>query len=296
MSMNAGTIEQELPYGGGGIVQPNPDPRNYEWSKLGLGSRLTPNDHSAVPEFNIMNQGVSSACGGYAAAYYKYAIEHRQINNTRNFSPYATYGYRVEDAYEGEGMYTKDICKGLQKNGVPFFQPSDNGEYTYEEAKQLATKPRPEYAEEALLFANESYYYCNTWTEIMQAIKETGGCLILVPIYLNMYGTDPYINQYEGEFTGIYHFLCAVDYSDDFKYVKCVNGWGDYNDTHGYVYLSTELEFEEAVAFVDTTVEEELKAFDFTDIDETRWSYDYVQTCARSHIMEGFDDKSFQPE
>lgn len=280
----------------GALPEEHKDPRNYEWNKLGMGTKLTPNDHSKVPKFRILDQGASNACGGFAAAAYKYAIEYRQIGNVRCFSPYWTYGNRVSGARWCEGMYTSDICRGVQQNGIPFYQPYDDGAYTWKEARDIVKPHIAELKPEALKFKNNSYYYCHSWTEIMQAIKTTGGCLIMIPIYYNMYGADEYIDKYTDGFTGGYHFVCGVDYTDDFKYVKCVNSWGDYNDGHGYVWLNTKLGFEEAVAFVDNSIEEELKAFEFSDVATDRWSRDNIQLCAANHIMEGFEDHTFHPE
>lgn len=283
-------------FGCGALATADPDPRNYQWKNLGIGSRLTVNNSEQIP-FEVLNQGDSNACGGFAAAYYKFAIEYRQIQNTKKFSPYTTYGWRVSGAYMGEGMYTEDINKGMLQHGVPFYQPWDNGIYTAEEACKLVEAHKAEFADEAYKFRNQSYYECTNWVEVMQAIKATGGCLIMIPIYRNYWtNLDGYIEVQEGTETGLYHFLCAIDYTDDFKYVKCINSWGDYNELGGYIYLNTDnITLQEATAWVDPFVEEELKAFSFPDVATDRWSYGCIQICARNHIMDGFEDGTFRP-
>ena len=60
-------------FGCGALVTADPDPRNYQWKNLGIGSRLTVNNSEQIP-FEVLNQGDSNACGGFAAAYYKFAI------------------------------------------------------------------------------------------------------------------------------------------------------------------------------------------------------------------------------
>lgn len=280
----------------GGRIDENPDPRNYMWGKLGMGTVLTPSDHIDYP-FEVLNQLSSNACGGFAAAQYKFVIEYKQIQNKRKFSPYTTYGWRVGSAMWGEGMYMHDVNEGVLQHGIPFYQPfDDKGPYTFTSCRKVVTAHKDEFAEEAFKFRNYSYYACNSWTEVMQAIKLTGGCLIMIPIYDNYGSYHAVIDKQSGNFQG-YHFLCAYDYTDDFKYVKCINSWGNYNDLGGHIMLNVNaVTLTEASAWVDRNVEDEYRLFDFKDVEETRWSYKYIQSVAREHHMDGYEDNSFKPE
>lgn len=290
-------MSEERKFCCGAEHEEHPDPRNYNWGKIGLGSTLKPYGKSESIPFKVLDQKRSNACGGFAAVYYKFAIEWFQIMNRKQFSPYSVYGNRDSFGYMGEGMYTRDVNNVMKNSGVPFYQPFDdspNG-YTVNEAITLYRKNKAQFEAQAKLFRNTTYYSVYTWTQVMQAIANTGGCLLMVAVYPNYY-TDTYIDREIGSFCG-YHFLCAIDYTDDFKYVKCINSWGNYNDAGGYLYINTEkINFVEASAWVDNYIEKELRAFEFDDVSSDRWSKDYIETVTRKHYMDGYEDNTFRPE
>ena len=60
-------MSEERKFCCGAEHEEHPDPRNYNWGKIGLGSTLKPYGKSESIPFKVLDQKRSNACGGFAA-------------------------------------------------------------------------------------------------------------------------------------------------------------------------------------------------------------------------------------
>jgi hypothetical protein len=223
--------------------------------------------------------------------------EYFQNGDTSLFSH--TYIYGMDNDYPGEGMYGRTLAKIL-KNGVPHVQPWDCWN-TKTQAREVAHAKRATLLDEINKYRGNSYYYCYTWTEILNAIRTCNGCILTVPIYGNWYrvGADGIVGKDDNDVLFGYHFIFLKDYEqkpNGAYRIRFVNSWGtDWGD-NGCGYLDTDVNsFEEAFAIVDD-VNEVKRMMNFIDVNEGLWGYNSIKKAYDKGVVSGFDDGTFRPD
>lgn len=274
-------------------AKPSPiDERDYKFAMLGGAAPVEPYQ-STVPIGEIWDQGSSSQCGGCAGSTYRREREYVQNGHDDRFSHTYIYG---SDFYTGEGMYGRNLASILCR-GVPHEQPWEAWN-TKPQAQIVVDVYKGKLVDECHTYRASSYYFCNTWTEILNAIRTCNGCVIMVPCYSNW--SSPYkgiVGKDVGSIWG-YHFVFAKDYvqKDNGAYrIRFVNSWGSSWGDKGCGYLDTDInKFEEAFAIVDD-INEVKRMLNFVDVNKGDWFYDYVQKVVDKGLMNGKTDMEFAP-
>lgn len=277
-------------------AKPSPkDDRDYKFATLGGAVATILPYHSNVP-IAIWNQGQSSQCGGCAGSMFRREREYIQNGDDSLFSH--TYIYGMDDEYSGEGMYGRTLAKIL-RTGVPHVQPWDCWN-TKVQAREVANAYKTKLAEECYLYRCTSYYYCYSWTEILNAIRTCNGCIVMVPVYSNWYkvGSDGVVGRNEGIQYG-YHFIFCKDYEQKANgayRIRFVNSWGIEWGDNGCGYIDTDInEFEEAFTLVDD-VNEVKRMMNFYDVHEGLYGYESIKKAYDKGAINGFEDGSFRPD
>ncbi|MDO5399145.1 MAG: S-layer homology domain-containing protein [bacterium] len=278
-------------YSCGAVFSP-PDSRDYKFASLGGANAAVEPYQSIVPVGEVWNQLNSNQCGGCAGTYYRREREFMQTGDDSRFSHTYIYG---SDDFGGEGMFARNLASIL-RIGIPHMQPWEAWN-SKPQAQMVVSSHSRELAEECHLFRCNSYYFCMTWTEVLNAIRVCNGCVLMVACYDNWNTYNGVVGKNKGNLWG-YHFVFAKDYvkKDNGAYrIRFVNSWGKEWGDNGCGYLDTDVnEFEEAFAIVDNV--EEIKRMLFKDVKTDRWSYDSIQKAAKKGVMTGFEDGTFRPE
>lgn len=275
-------------------AKPSPiDERDYKFAMLGGAAPVEPYQ-STVPIGEVWNQGTSSQCGGCAGSTYRREREYVQNGHDDRFSHTYIYGM---DSYTGEGMYGRNLASILCR-GVPHEQPWEAWN-TKPQAQTVVDVHKSKLADECHTYRASSYYFCTTWTEILNAIRTCNGCVIMVPCYSNW--TAPYKGIIGKDFGSLwgYHFIFAKDYvqkSNGAYRIRFVNSWGDSWGDKGCGYLDTDVnKFREAFAIVDN-VDEVKKMLNFKDVSKDAWYKESVDKAVEYGLMDGTDPGMFEPD
>lgn len=274
-------------------AKPSPiDERDYKFAMLGGAAPVEPYQ-STVPIGEVWDQGSSSQCGGCAGSTYRREREYMQNGHDDRFSHTYIYG---SDSYTGEGMYGRNLASILCR-GVPHEQPWEAWN-TKSQAQTVVDVYKSKLSDECYTYRASSYYFCNTWTEILNAIRTCNGCVIMVPCYSNW--ASPYkgiVGKDVGSLWG-HHFVFAKDYvqkSNGAYRIRFVNSWGSSWGDNGCGYLDTDInKFEEAFAVVDD-INEVKRKLNFIDVNKGDWFYDYVQKAVELGLVNGKTDMEFAP-
>lgn len=277
----------------GGLISP-PDERDYKFAALG-GATATIEPYKNDAPYVIKNQGNSSMCGAFSGAEYRHSREWHQNARVEDLSRAFIYG---SDDYTGEGMYSRDLAKILT-NGTcyeKFWERTGNKM----QCKALHDKFAPTLTDEIHELRGDSYYFCESWTEVLNAIRATDGCILMVAVYPNWY-TCPstgIVGKNTGDLQG-YHFVFARDYEqkENGAYrIRFQNSWGEDWGDKGMGYFDTDVnEFQDAFAVVDDVNEVKAK-MKFSDVNDSDWFAQYVEQASDAGLMTGFEDGTFKPD
>lgn len=280
-----------MKYACGALPSP-PDARDYKFEDIGGAAEVQPY-RSTVPLGEIVNQLTSSQCGGCAGGYYRREREYVQNGHDELISHTYIYG---KDSYGGEGMYARDLARIL-RDGVPRVQKWEHWG-TKAQAQEIVSLYAASLADECHKLRGESYYFCNTWTSVLNAIRACNGCILMVACHSNW--TSPYkgiIGKDAADFWG-YHFVFAKDYAkkDNGAYrIRFVNSWGSEWGDSGCGYLDTDINtFKEAFAIVDNVNEVKAK-LRFTDVPDDAWYAENVIKAVELGLMNGTGNNTFAP-
>lgn len=280
----------------GAIPSPKDD-RDYQFRDIpgAVSAKLEPY-HSDIPDV-IVDQLSSMQCGACAITAARYETEYRQNGNTTPLSH--TYVYGSDMDLNGEGMYLRTIMK-IAKDGIPYATNWESWGTKTECRGLVRHNITSELRNEAYKLRGTSYYSCNTWTEVCNAVRATNGSvIILVQVYSNWYsvGTDGIVGANKGSYQGN-HFLRVKDYEvldNGVIKIRCQNSWGSSWGDNGYCYLySNQNMFLEAMCLVDN-INEVVKKLKFSDVEDNRWSQKAIYYMFSRGYMTGFEDGTFRP-
>lgn len=278
----------------GAIPSPKDD-RDYQFAALG-GATATVQPYQSIVPIKVWDQGASSQCGGCAGSMWKREREYYQNNDPSLFSH--TYIYGMDTDYSGEGMYGRTLARIL-KDGVPHIHGWETWG-TKSQAREVVNAKKSDLLDEINTYRGNSYYYCNSWVEILNAIRTCNGCIVMVPVYYNWYTVNHtgIVGRNSGTFYG-YHFIFCKDYvqKENGSYrIRFVNSWGKYWGDYGCGYIDTDINvFTEAFAIVDD-VNEVKKMMNFTDLNKNHWAYDVIEKAYDKGVVNGFEDNTFRPD
>ena len=280
----------------GAIPSPKDD-RDYKFGSLcGQISEILP--YTNLSDEPMKDQEQTSMCGAFAGTSYRYSQEWYQNGNTDLFSCTMLYG--ADYTYSGEGMYGRTLAKLLINRICKTYVWETLG--TKSECKKLFKyyKDNETIKNDFKKYRTSSYYFCDNWTEVLQAIRTTNGCILMLGVYDSWYNDNEVsglIGKNAGKLHG-YHFVFAKDYvkKDNGAYrIRFKNSWGAYWGDSGYGYIDTDTnDFEEAFAIVDDV--EEVKRKMYSDIKQDAWYYESVKKVSEAGLMKGYEDNTFKPD
>jgi hypothetical protein len=173
-----------------------------------------PGDLPAILDYSpnmppVRNQGSQGSCAAMAAAALKEWEERKDVAYTGYMSP--QFIYNIRPNAPGDGMYTRDLMKILNKSGVPFEEDFPYG---------TMSLPSDAVRAKALNYVVKSYALVETVEGLKAALVANGPCLIALPVY--NYGLRMW-NQEAGQ-NYIGHAMAIIGYSDAGFIIR--NSWG----------------------------------------------------------------------
>lgn len=254
----------ELKYKLGLIPSPY-DARDYEFKQLmPLGVIQIPSSYESKRP-PIFNQGNSYMCTACAYANLRYIQELEQSGNTERFSPLFQYANRIEGE-NFEGMYLRSVCAKGREGSVLYRELP--GFFNLSTCQTVFNADKEKYLELAKPFRISTYYVCKSRQEIQQAIMNTGGVLIGIPVYdcfvnVSSDGIVRYDSRCDVNSYGAHaQLLIGWKYIDQSLYWISVNSWGDTWGDKGIAYLPEAYPWcDNAYAVVDAVRETTIKDY-----------------------------------
>lgn len=160
--------------------------------------------------------------------------------------------------HDGDGMYLNDACSIVKNYGDPIeILCRGNNEIPKAHKIAEAAYEKSGVLENAYCFKIKSYYTCTSTNAIKKSL--TKGCPVLASIkWYNSYSVDSdgvIVNSQLGGYT--YHAVMVYGWNE--RGFLCQNSWGVQWGDRGRFTLPYEIEFYEAKALIDDSI----------DIDET---------------------------
>ena len=202
------------------------------------------------------NQGSQGSCVGWSVAYaYKSmqdATDHGwQLNRDTSFSPAFVYN-QINDG-EDAGSYIEDAMDLVLGQGICLWN-----DMPYKESDYLS-QPSGAAKQNAYPHRSEKWYTVEGLNPIKTAIMSTGGAVISIPCYDEIFDLNPSHYVYKstaGEMEG-WHAICLVGWDDSLHAFKFINSWGTDWGLGGFGYVSYEIAQTRKYAFVMVDLAEE---------------------------------------
>lgn len=147
----------------------------------------------------VRDQGSQGSCAAMAAAAVKEWQENADVSYTGYMSPQFIYNLRSNAP--GEGMYTRDLMKILNKNGVVI-----ESMYPYGTMSNISESIKAE----ALKYVVKEYALVTSVAGLRVALASRGPCVISLPVY--NYGLRMWNQEPNEEFIGG-HAMTVVGYN-----------------------------------------------------------------------------------
>lgn len=216
----------ETPYGSFELnLEKSPvDTRDYIAEAI-YGDGDLPSEYTTVDSLMpVRDQGSQGTCAAQTAACMKEWQERKDIDYQDYMSPQFVYNNRANQ--DGSGMYTRDVMKILNKQGIcpeqlyPYGTFDAIGEDIYTEAKKHVIK---------------AYASVQTIEGLKKAIYSDGPCLIAVPVYnygMRMWKPEPDQSKIGG------HAMTVVGWTTEGFIIR--NSWSDRWGDKGYTIFPWE--------------------------------------------------------
>lgn len=172
----------------------------------------------------IRNQGPFGTCAAQTASCMKEWQEKNDVQFDDHMSPQFVYNHR--DNQDGEGMFSRDVMKILNKKGIV---PETT--YPYE----TVTPFSPAILEEGLKYIIEGYARVNTIEGCKKALIKNGPCYIAFPVY--NYGKR-FWKPAQGDKMQGGHAVTVVGYNKEGFIIR--NSWGTRWGNMGYTTMPYE--------------------------------------------------------
>lgn len=229
---------------------------------------------SWLPE--IRDQLYTQSCTAFVVALIMSCIWHKLYGEDKVFSTGYSYGNRRETEHKGEGQFPRAVAKTITEYGDVFANIWDNNlevpkaidvfEEDYEKICSFAKKLIKGYVRLTIHDAEEAKSFLMKYD---------------VPLFAST--KIKHINPL-GQSNALHAIACT---GWDGKYFTFQNSWGKNDCPHPKIELEN---LEEIWGFIP------MEKKKFTDIEETRWSAEAIQTATNDGIIEGYPDGTFAPE
>lgn len=242
------------------LVNKIKDDRDYHISKF------TPNNVFINDEEFIMNlpklqfvkdQGNYNACVGYSYSLIKSILEYQYTNKWIDFSPFMIYGTRLEDEYNGEGMYPIQGAKVLYNEGA-YLSRDFKIEAEMPELKTLVDmwkKNNPDKVIDAKNYTITGYSRVNDINDMKKALKNKMPISAAFPMYDTLFNESSFKDN---TLLG-YHQMTIVGWTKNDEWIV-INSWGVGYGLDGIYHIPFTYPIEEAYAISDTIIPSKCKA------------------------------------
>ncbi len=235
------TLNEPVLYGTGGLVSPE-DPRDYQWSELGMGAipfNWELGYDIKIP-ISLKNQNGSGSCGGQAMAYYGEVLESLATKTTEERSAKFIY---AQTAVPGSGSYLRDNCEIAVKQGwatesvLPSYENGNPPSEAFMTRKEDITEAVRANATQSRALSYAMVDRKNI-DAVAQAIANNHGAIILLRGENNgtWYTPYPFVTNGTGQW-GHFLYCCGAKLIAGKKYIKVKNSWGNVGE-NGYQYIS----------------------------------------------------------
>lgn len=243
----------------GVLIEDTPDPRNYPISRF-IPKQDEIKDEAfclPLPEREIiLDQKQYGSCVGHAFAMCKSILEYKHTKKWIDFDPYMIYGTRYKGEYVGEGMYSQQGAKVLQKEGA-YFRRDFNiaGEMpSIQVSVEEFKEDNPLFVTKAKDYKIDGYAFVYNVNQIKTALKNGMPVSVAYPLYENFYTVDDTgmvsLNKTTDEFVGN-HQMVIVGWTTTNHWIV-LNSWGTGCGMKGVYYIPFIYKFNSAIAVTDT--------------------------------------------
>ena len=168
-----------------GLIQSEPDPRDFIFATTYGAETLPESFQTDVSGIKVHDQGERQNCGTHAlSAYVEILLSKAGKYKPISFPWY--YGDRRYSEHKGEGTEARGLLKAAQKDGGLYFS-----DYSYDEEMILAMENFEKYFESFKTKAQniriKNYYQCNTVDEVKRAVYYYGSVLVGTIVFKSFY-------------------------------------------------------------------------------------------------------------
>ena len=214
-----------------GLIQTEPDPRDFVFGATYKAEPLPENFQIDVSGIQVHDQGKYQNCGTHALA----ACVEILLSKAGKYQPISFpwyYGNRRHSEHKGEGTEARGLLKGAQKEGGLYFS---NYSCVEEMPKAMETFERyfDQFKDEARNIRIKNYYQCMGVEEVKQAVYNGYPVLVGTIVFKSFYeisDTNPIMPEPRIDGTSLEpmaggHMMLIVGW--DKQGFTVLNSWGE---------------------------------------------------------------------
>jgi len=214
-----------------GLIQSEPDPRDYVFGATYGAETLPESYQTDISGIKVHDQGEYQNCGTHALSVHV-EIGLKKAGKYQKVSFPWYYGNRRYSENKGEGTEARGLLKAAQKDGGLYLT-----DYPYEEEVPKAIETFEKYFESFQTKAQniriKNYYQCNTVEEVKKAVYYYGSVLVGTIVFKSFYeisNTNPIMPEPRIDGTSLEpmaggHMMLIVGW--DKNGFTVLNSWGE---------------------------------------------------------------------
>ena len=278
-----------------GCIKDKYDPRDYILevpaganSGYPLGFKL-----ESMP---IKNQNSINSCVAHACATIKEIQEFYDTGKKLQFSTGWIYGYRLDNHYQGQGMYPKEAMSMLCNYGDVLYNSFPEN-FEYDQLKSLISNRKNDCLNEAKQYKLKSYARCLGLPGVKYSIYcNHSPVMIIIDVYSNFYNVNysGVVSDKSGNYCGS-HAMVIVGWTliGNKEYYIVQNSWGSEWGDNGYCYIEPN---NSIITDLYTSVDETNISKTFSDVSNGKhWAEKYIDKCVKAGLINGYTDGTFKP-